>query len=82
MAACTNKVTVGYDWRKDKPIEVTCGSTDPDGNLALCDTCITKYQKRYPQGWRYTPGDVCRHGTYIGDSCGADIMCGACESGE
>ena len=35
----------------------------------------------YPQGWRHYPGDTCRHGVYVG-GCGADLMCGACESGD
>lgn len=45
------------------------------GNSKCC--CHT----RYPQGWHYYPGDVCKHGTYVG-GIGVDWICGACESGE
>lgn len=77
---CPNKVEV-YIERKDKFIEISCGSTNPQGELALCDSCIAKYEKMYPQGWRHTPGDLCKHGNYVGDSYGPDYMCELCESG-
>ena len=38
-------------------------------------------EAKYPQGWRHYPGDTCKHGVYVG-GCGADLMCGACESGD
>lgn len=51
------------------------------GQIQLCEKCLAKYQKQYPQGWRYYPGDVCRHGVYTG-GCGVDRMCPRCESGD
>jgi hypothetical protein len=75
---CGTKVEVGT--RHDgTPIERDCGSYW-DSEMVLCDTCQAKYEHKYPQGWRYYPGDVCKHGVYVG-GCGADIMCGECESG-
>ena len=51
------------------------------GDTVLCDKCQKRYEKLYPQGWYYHPGDICKHGKYVG-GCGADYMCGYCESGE
>jgi hypothetical protein len=51
------------------------------GTLELCDRHLAAAELRYPQGWQYYPGDVCRHGNYVGGS-GADYMCGPCENGE
>lgn len=48
------------------------------GRKLLCDTCERKAEKQYPQGWRYYPGDVCKHGVYTGGS-GIDWICGRCE---
>jgi hypothetical protein len=80
---CENKVSVyvprGYGY---KEVKMSCGSTGPHGELLLCDSCEKKYEKQYPQGWRNVPGDVCKHGTYVGDAYGPDYMCGRCESGE
>lgn len=59
---------------------VECGRTQ-GGYEQLCDACEHAARKRYPQGWRYYAGDMCRHGAYVGGS-GIDWMCGACESGE
>ena len=51
------------------------------GYMHLCADCKDKYTARYPQGWRYYPGDCCEHGVYIG-GIGADYMCGRCELGD
>jgi hypothetical protein len=51
------------------------------GYVQLCNECTEKYEEMYPQGWRHYPGDTCEHGVYVG-GCGADYMCGRCESGE
>lgn len=56
-----------------------CGSYF-GGDKVLCDRCERIAVQRYPQGWSSYPGDVCRHGMYVG-GCGADYMCGYCESG-
>jgi hypothetical protein len=50
------------------------------GEVELCDDCRKQWERTYPQGWSYYPGDCCRHGTYVG-GCGIDHMCGACEGG-
>lgn len=43
--------------------EVRCGSWHGERNL--CDGCTARAERAYPQGWRYDPGDVCRHGVYV-----------------
>jgi len=78
MSDCTNTVSVstysGYD------MDVPCG-TWYAGERYLCDGCEAKARRAFPQGWRYDPGDTCRHGVYVG-GCGPDLMCGRCEAGE
>lgn len=75
---CGQKVEV--DYRRDgTPIERDCGSYW-DTCMVLCDECQTKYEHKYPQGWVSYPGDVCKHGVYVG-GCGEDYMCHECESG-
>lgn len=56
-----------------------CG--DWDGSRVICDYHERLYSREYPQGWRYYPGDVCKHGKYTGGS-GIDWMCGPCEDGD
>lgn len=46
-----------------------------------CHSCVCRCRIKYPQGWKHYPGDVCKHGTYVG-GCGIDWMCGPCEMGE
>ena len=58
-----------------------CGSWVAGQGKVFCDQDQKRMEHQYPQGWRYYPGDVCRHGTYVGGS-GVDLMCGACEMGE
>ena len=69
----------GYSF---KLIKMRCGSTSIHGDVLLCGYCIAKGKRDYPQGWRYTPGDTCRHGNYVGDAGGPDYLCGQCEMGE
>ncbi len=80
---CTNKVSQfverGYH---HKEIKSPCGSTGIHGQQLLCDKCTTKLDKQYPQGWCHVPGDICKHGTYVGDAGGPDYICGQCEDGE
>lgn len=74
---CENKVTA--DYRRDgTPILIKCGSWWA-GEQCLCDSCTAKFNRLYPQGWKYYPGDVCPHGYYVGGS-GIDYMCPICES--
>lgn len=80
MSECKNKVIVGYRRSDGTPIEVKCG-TYYAGVQEFCETCLKKYEKKFPQGWKYYPGDVCKHGNYVG-GCGADYMCFRCENGE
>jgi hypothetical protein len=63
-----------------KEVPAKCGQTSYNGGIVLCDACERKLHARYPQGWRETPGDLCKHGTYVGDAYGPDYMCGQCES--
>jgi hypothetical protein len=81
---CQELVVVGYrrhgDGADDRQIMADCGSWRA-GTMVFCDRCQRRYEREYPQGWRGYPGDVCKHGRYTG-GCGADLMCGACESGE
>ena len=51
------------------------------GETVLCPKHLAQAEREYPQGWRAYPGDVCRHGVYVG-GCGADLMCGRCEMGD
>ena len=81
MGICKNKVCQyipngTMDWRE---IELPCGSTGMDGERLMCDECTKQAEVMYPQGWRNTPGDTCKHGTYIGDAYGPDYICGHCE---
>lgn len=80
---CNNTVTqyVPKGWGY-KGVEMKCGNTGIHGNVLLCEQCENKQSRQYPQGWRHSPGDTCRHGTYIGDSCGPDILCLGCELDE
>jgi len=57
-----------------------CGDYGVQGKM-LCPECMRNAEERYPQGWSYYPGDVCKHGVYTG-GCGIDYMCGKCEMGE
>lgn len=58
-----------------------CGDHIPGTGTALCQKHLDQAKARYPQGWSYYPGDICKHGAYVGGS-GIDWMCGPCESGE
>lgn len=51
------------------------------GTQQFCSPCEKQIAKEYPQGYRGYPGDICKHGTYVGGS-GRDLMCGLCEMGE
>ena len=83
MGRCKNKVSqfiprsFGY-----KEVKSPCGSTGIDGRGLMCDECQERFEKEFPQGWRDVPGDVCKHGTYVGDAHGPDYICGKCENGE
>jgi hypothetical protein len=69
----------GYGY---KEIKCVCGSTSIHGTELICEECEEKLKKQYSQGWRFTPGDVCKHGTYVGDAGGPDYICGHCEDGD
>ena len=57
-----------------------CGESN-GWELMFCKFCEKQNEEKFPQGWTFYPGDVCEHGNYVG-GCGADYMCGQCESGE
>lgn len=61
---------------------VKCGDVTLLGTKSLCESCEKAALKVYPQGWRRTPGDLCKHGNYVGNAYGPDYMCGRCENGE
>jgi len=77
---CKNKVMqcvpnrYGY-----KMVKSSCGCTGINGELLLCDSCIEKAEKEFPQGWRNVPGDICKHGNYVGNCYGPDYICRKCE---
>lgn len=80
MTRCSNKVIT--DYRRDgTPIEYPCGTTGRHGQSVFCNECEARLEKQYPQGWRDVPGDICKHGVYVGDAYGPDYMCPWCESG-
>lgn len=60
--------------------EVRCGSWH-GGETSLCEGCLARAERDYPQGWRGYPGDTCRHRVYVGGS-GRDLMCARCEDGD
>jgi len=73
----TQYISTGtMEWRE---IELPCGSTGVDCERLMCVERVTKADKIYPQGWRKSPGDTCKHGTYVGDAYGPDYMCHVCE---
>ena len=61
-------------------VAVYCGDWR-EGARVLCDKHYAEEAKRYPQGWRHYPGDVCKHGMYVG-GCGIDWICQLCEDGD
>lgn len=77
---CTNLVTQyvpkGYGY---KEISMKCGSTSIHGVAIYCQKCEETYKERYPQGYRNVPGDICKHGCYVGDAFGPDYLCPECE---
>lgn len=83
---CRNTLVDWVQWENSEPNRLSvyrvtrCGESY-GGQMELCDPCMADAQEFYPQGWRYYPGDVCKHGRYVG-GIGADYMCGACELGE
>ena len=78
---CKNKIAKIYvkDYCKKVSIFFQCGSVGPSGRVVYCDDCMNKLGEKYPQGWDYIAGDICKHGVYIGDSYGRDFLCGRCE---
>lgn len=80
MARCNEQVTLGVRRLGSTPVYGRCGDTGHYGSKVHCSACETQLQVRYPQGWRFYPGDVCEHGAYVG-GCGADHICGYCEEG-
>lgn len=76
---CKNKVHQFLP--SGKEVELNCNSISIQGGTLLCESCEIKFMKQYPQGWKHVPGDVCRHGTYVGDIYGIDHICGHCEDG-
>ncbi len=76
---CKAKVSIWIDHGyHGKYIKVNCGDLSPLGGTTLCHKCEMRYEKLYPQGWNSYPGDVCKHGMYVG-GCGIDWMCPQCE---
>jgi hypothetical protein len=79
MTACNNKIDVYVGVNNDRVIQFPCGSTDEYGTARQCDECAQYGRVHYPQGWRNVPGDICKHGTYVGGPSGPDHICGHCE---
>lgn len=70
--------TIAQYWGGE-PFEHPCGKWRACRGSVYCERCHRLMELTYPQGWRYYPGDTCRHGVYVG-GCGADLMCGRCEA--
>ena len=79
---CKNKVSqfIPNNYGHNE-VKLDCGSISIHGGTLICEDCEVKFMKQYPQGWKHVPGDICKHGTYIGDTYGADYICGYCEDG-
>ena len=76
---CSNKIVEWIGGWNGREVEVNCGSFMTNG-IVLCQDCLDKATKQYPQGWRRRPGDICQHGNYVGDPGGVDCLCPQCES--
>lgn len=80
MSRCRNKVKyflpIGL---MGKEVEGWCGSIGSNGEILMCCSCQIEAKKKYPQGWRHVPGDICPHGNYVGPELGPDYICGECE---
>jgi hypothetical protein len=76
---CSVDVVYDYNRHRDEDMITQCGEWR--SGTVLCDACLAKAEQRYPQGWSYYPGDVCKHGMYTGGT-GIDWMCGPCEMGD
>lgn len=74
------RMVVAMTRRDGSDVEVACGSYW-GGEKLFCENCLRKFERQYPQGWVGYPGDVCKHGTYVG-GCGVDHLCHACEMGD
>lgn len=72
-------IPTGYHYKEHLSV---CGSTGIRGQQLVCDECLKEESERYPQGWKDVPGDICKHGKYVGDAGGPDYICGLCEDGE
>lgn len=79
---CKGTITLYMGMNYDRPHTVKCGTTGPGGSQLLCSRCTEENNEIYPQGWRFVPGDMCVHGTYLGDRHGPDLMCAYCEQGD
>jgi hypothetical protein len=75
---CDNLITFAVK-RDGTEIQRACG-TYWAGEKHYCPDCEAELQALFPQGWRYYPGDTCKHGAYVG-GVGADYMCHYCEMG-
>ena len=51
------------------------------GGVVFCAAHLALLEAEYPQGWQSYPGDICKHGKYVG-GIGVDHMCQACELGD
>lgn len=76
---CENLVSYHFDdgTAFGRTVKTQCGTTDIWGARAQCEDCMEEETKRYPQGWKFHPGDTCPHGNYTGSG----HLCGACEDG-
>ena len=78
----TRHFTVGgyTDLARNRTYNIGCERFgDVPFNTAM-NKAEAKLKKRFPQGWKYYPGDVCSHGIYVGGEY--DCACPACELGE
>ena len=84
MSGCRTAVLIwvstGEFGERSLEIKIPCGDFGSKG-LVLCDRCQAKAEKQYPRGWVDIPGDVCPHGSYIGNMSTRDYLCGRCEDG-
>jgi hypothetical protein len=74
------KIKEVYVAHPNKNVNMNCGDTGIGGSTILCAWCTKMYEERYPQGWRYAPGDICEHHVY--HSPYSDCACYRCEEKE
>lgn len=71
-------MTVPHPHQHDKRIGCGTYHSITTNGVVYCSECQAYLSRKYPQGWQYYPGDICKHGYYVG-GVAEDHMCPHCE---